>query len=215
MSLNSIIRIFLPKDKVFYDYFEKISTELCLLIGLLKQLAHTTDKAEQKRLFLEIEKGESRNDDLTHRIFVELGKNFITPFDREDIHYLATSLDDIADFIYASAKKITRYNIDHIDDHMKEFIQLSENAILELQQAILSLRGLKSIEKTKSKLVNINKIENQADEVLDKAILELFGGSFSPIDIIKLKEIYQDLEIISDKCEEASFVIESILIKYS
>ena len=106
MSLNTILKIFLPKDRIFYQLFENVSEELVKMGAKLKEVVSEPDFEQRARLIKEIEDMEHVNDDLTHKIFTELGKNFITPFDREDIHYLATSLDDIADYIYGSAKKI-------------------------------------------------------------------------------------------------------------
>ena len=105
MAFNSILKIFLPKDKVFFQLFENVSETVIQMAAKLNEVVHEKDFEKRTALIKEIEDFEHVNDDYTHRIFTELGRNFITPFDREDIHYLATSLDDICDYIYASAKK--------------------------------------------------------------------------------------------------------------
>ncbi len=216
MSINNIIRIFLPKDRIFYDIFENIVANLKDMGATLKKAMNESDPVKRLNLLKSLEDGEHRNDEYTHQIFVELGKNFITPFDREDIHYLATSLDDIADYIYASSKKILNYNILEDDIYMKDLAEISHKSIKILSDAVTKLRSMKNVSQIKQDCVLINSLENNADDVLDNAIINLFSDtSMTAIDIIKLKDIYEDLEVISDKCEDASNVIESIIIKYA
>ena len=215
MAFNNIIRIFLPKDKIFYEVFENIAANLNDMVAELKAALNEPDKEKMFIMLAKLEDGEHKNDEYTHQIFVELSKNFITPFDREDIHYLATSLDDIADYMYACAKKILTYNVEEVDSYMKELVIISEKSIMALSDALSKLRSMKNVSQIRQECVLINSLENEADEVLDKAILNLFAKNTDAVQIIKLKDIYQDLEIISDKCEDASNVIESIIIKYA
>lgn len=215
MNINNIIRIFLPKDKVFYDIFENIAGNLKDMGSTLRKAMNETDTAKRISLLKTLEDGEHRNDEYTHQIFIELSKNFITPFDREDIHYLATSLDDIADYMYASSKKILNYNVTETDEFMKELAETNHKSIKALSDAILKLRSMKNVSQIKQDCVLINSLENTADDILDRAIIQLFSSDKSPVDIIKLKDVYEDMEMISDKCEDASNVIESIIIKYA
>lgn len=106
MNFNSIIQLFTPKDKVFYSLFEQVAVNVADMGKLMKEVVAEPDFEKRGKVIKQVEDLEHKNDELTHQIFTELGKNFITPFDREDIHYLATALDDICDYIYASAKKI-------------------------------------------------------------------------------------------------------------
>ena len=105
MGLNSIMKIFMPKDRIFYSLFEDVAETVSKMGKTLKQIVTQPDFDKRAVLISQIEDLEHVNDDLTHKIFTELGRNFITPFDREDIHYLASALDDICDYIFASAKK--------------------------------------------------------------------------------------------------------------
>ena len=108
---SGLLKFFLPKDRIFYTLFESASANLETLAKKLVQLVNEADYNKRAQLVKEMEDLEHQNDLLTHNIFLELGKNFITPFDREDIHSLASALDDIADYMYAAAKKINFYNI--------------------------------------------------------------------------------------------------------
>jgi uncharacterized protein Yka (UPF0111/DUF47 family) len=155
------------------------------------------------------------NDDYTHRIFTELGKNFITPFDREDIHYLATSLDDIADYIYSSAKKINFYRVNPNDTGMQKMAELIASGCKQVHKAVTELRNMKNMRQITDALVAINSIENQADDVFDMSIERLFATEPDAKEVIKKREIYQVMEIVTDKCEDAANVIESIIVKYA
>lgn len=215
MSINNIIRIFLPKDKIFYDIFENIASTLKDMSKTLVDAIYAEDPQQMAKLLESIADGEHKNDEYTHQIFVELGKNFVTPFDREDIHFLATSLDDIADYMYASSKKILNYNVEETDEYMKELATINHKSITTLAGAVKKLRNMKNISKIKQDCVVVNSLENDADDVLDRAIINLFKNNPNAIDVIRLKSIYEDMEMITDKCEDASNVIESIIIKYS
>jgi len=215
MGLNSIIKAFLPKDKVFYSIFEQVGANLTEMGGAFRTAIEEQDPGKRVQLLRALEDLEHKNDELTHKIFVELGQNFITPFDREDIHYLATSLDDVADFIYASSKKMVNYNVKEIDTYMKEMVVLIQNGIGALAKALHELRNMKNLRAITEACVLINSIENQADDLLDEAIIKLFANNTDAIELVKLKDIYQDMEIITDKCEDAANVIESIIIKYA
>ncbi len=117
----SILKFFLPKDKVFFSLFEQASGNLESLAGKLVELVNESDYNKRAALVKTMKDLENENDKLTHTIFVELGKNFITPFDREDIHSLATALDDIADYIYATAKKINFYKKKNTNQNFLKF----------------------------------------------------------------------------------------------
>ncbi len=215
MGFNSIIKAFLPQDKVFYNLYEQVGGNLKKMADDFHAAVNEPDPTKRIALFRLLEEGEHKNDDLTHKIFVELSQNFITPFDREDIHYLATSLDDVADFIYASSKKIINYQVMEMDEYMRDMVVVIRNAINALDKALHELRNMKNLRAITESCVMINSLENQADDLLDNAIIGLFANQTDAIEIVKLKDIYQDMEVITDKCEDAANVIETIIIKYA
>lgn len=215
MGFNAILKIFLPKDRIFYSLFEEVAINLETMGKDFLEALNETDLEKRKAIFKKLEDAEHKNDAITHRIFVELGQNFITPFDREDIHQLAMALDDVADYMYASSNKIINYSIHSIDEYMKEMAVIAHKATVALGVAVRELRNMKKLAHINEACVTINSLENEADELLDQALLHLFSGAYEPVDIIKLKDTYQDMEVISDKCEDAANVIESIIIKYS
>jgi predicted phosphate transport protein (TIGR00153 family) len=215
MAANSFLKIFLPKDRVFYSLFEQVSDRVLEMATLLKTLVDEPDFAKRAGIISKIEDLEHENDELTHKIFTELGRNFITPFDREDIHYLASSLDDIADYIFASAKKINFYRVDPIDHGLHRFAELIYLSSEQVRNAVMELRNMKNLRLMTEALVKINSIENQADDLFDHSIERLFAEEPDAKEVMKLREIYQVMEIATDKCEDAGNVIESIIIKYA
>ena len=120
MAFNSIMKIFQPKDRVFYSLFEEVVNTVSEMSDMLKRLIFETERDKRFAILSEIENLEHKNDDTTHRIYTELGRTFITPFDREDIHFLATALDDVADYIYASGKRMAFYNISNDDEGQQD-----------------------------------------------------------------------------------------------
>jgi len=215
MGINSIGKIFMPKNKIFYELFEDVAITVSQMGVVLKQLVNEPDPDKRSALNKQIEDLEHKNDDHTHRIFTELGRNFITPFDREDIHYLASALDDICDYIYSSAKKINFYKVNPNDSGIQKMADLIEVGASEIKTAVNGLRDMKNLRQMTEALVKINSIENQADDVFDMSIEMLFDKEVDAKDLIKKREIYQAMEIVTDKCEDAANVIESIIVKYA
>ncbi len=213
---SGILKFFLPKDKVFYTLFETASANLEKIAKKLVLVVHESDFNKRAVLIKEMEDLEHQNDEITHQIFVELGKNFITPFDREDIHSLATALDDIADYIYYAGKKINFYNIDPTrDSGVQKTADMIELAVLAVNQAVVELRNLKNTQKIVECVIKINSIENSADDIFDLNIEKLFASDVDAKELIKMRELYQVLETVTDKCEDAGNVIESIVVKYA
>ncbi|AWO01908.1 DUF47 domain-containing protein [Chitinophaga alhagiae] len=214
-GFNSIVKLFMPKDRVFYSLFEDVAANLMEMGKVLTELVETADPQTRKDKVHLIERLEHKNDDYTHRIFVELGQNFITPFDREDIHYLAATLDDVADYIHGSAKRIDLYKVTVITDSVRKLADLIYQGTVELARAIPELRNMNNMRVITDACVKINSLENHADDIYDRAIADLFELESNAVELIKMREIYQALEIATDKCEDSANVIETIIIKYA
>jgi uncharacterized protein len=215
MGINSIGKLFMPKNKIFYGLFEDVADRVEQMSKLLIAMVNEPDYDKRSSFIAQIEDLEHKNDDSTHQIFTELGRNFITPFDREDIHYLASSLDDIADYIFACSKKINFYKVNPNDTGIKKLADLISFGATEIRIAVHGLRDMKNLRQMTEALIKVNSIENQADDVFDMSIDMLFQHENDAKEVIKKREIYQVMEIATDKCEDAANVIESIIIKYS
>jgi hypothetical protein len=215
MGLNNLLAVFLPKDKVFYTLFEKVAITVVEMGDLLSQVVNEPDYNQRSSLIAKLEQLEHRNDEYTHQIFQELGKNFITPFDREDIHYLAIALDDICDYIYASGKKINFYKVNPDDSGMRKMAEIIRLGCAEVKTAVFELRNMKNLKIMSEAIIKVNSLENQADDVFDMCIERLFDMETDVKELIKKREIYQVLEIVTDKFEDATNVIDSIVVKYA
>ena len=214
--MSGIFSYFLPKDKVFYSLFEEASDNLQDIAKKLVQVVNEPEFNKRGVLIKEMEEIEHKNDEITHKIFIELGRNFITPFDREDIHALASALDDIADYIYAAAKKINFYKIDPISDQgIQKTAEAIKEAVAAVKDAVMELRNLTNTQKIIECVIKINSIENSADDIFDMSIERLFESDVDAKELIKRREIYQVMETATDKCEDAGNVIESIVVKYA
>ncbi len=215
MGLNSFLKNFLPKDRIFYQLFEQVSGNLVIMGEKLKEVVNEPDFETRGKFIKEIEDMEHACDDLTHEIFTQLGKNFITPFDREDIHYLASALDDIADYIQATAKKINFYKVNPNESGIQKMADVIAKGCVAVNKAVVELRDMKNMRQITDALVEINSIENQGDDLFDLAIERLFETESDAKELIKKREIYQVMELVTDKCEDAANVIESIIVKYA
>ncbi|OYU96023.1 MAG: phosphate transport regulator [Bacteroidetes bacterium B1(2017)] len=215
MIFNTIIQFFTPKDKVFYSLFEQVANNVAEMGKLMKEVVAEPDFDKRGAVIKRVEDLEHKNDDLTHEIFTQLGKNFITPFDREDIHYLATSLDDICDYIYASAKKINFYKVNPSDSGIQKMAEIIALGAESIKTAVFELRNMKNMRNITDAIIKVNSYENQADDLFDMCIERLFDTEEDVKMLIKKREIYQVMEIVTDKFEDAANVMESIVVKYA
>lgn len=215
MKLDNLISFFIPKDKKFFTLFAESSENLVAISKKFNELLNTTAPDKRVELIKVISDLEHVGDTITHNIFTELSTNFITPFDREDIHYLATSLDDIVDYIHGSAKRMQLYKIDEYTLEMIQLADVIEKSAIEVHAAVSGLKGMKDIVRVNEAVVRINSLENQADDIFDGAIASLFIHEKDAVKIIKVKEILSNMETATDKCEDVANVIETILVKNS
>lgn len=207
------LKYLIPKDRKFFPLFEKATSNLEKGGKLIHHLMTMSVPETRKLIIAEIEQAEHDGDDIAHEIFQELGKNFITPFDREDIHRLVTSIDDVLDYINGSAKRIDIYNIKEFPSEMVKLSELIKQQTEELRRAVHELRNMRNLRNITDSLVRVNSIENHADDIFDHAVARLFETETNALEVIKIKEILSGLETATDKCEDAANVIDSIIVK--
>ena len=212
MNLN-IFQFFQPKDKIFYLLFQQAAANAVATSKVLVELVNTSNPEKRKELSREIERLEHVGDAITHETYNQLSLNFITPFDRDDIHHFVSAIDDIVDYIYAASKRIDLYKIKEMTPAIIKLSELILTGSEELEIAVFELRNLKNIIKIKEATVRINSIENHADDIFNIAIAALFEEEKNAVEVIKMKEVLSMLETATDKCEDAAHVINSILIK--
>ncbi|MDO9263900.1 MAG: DUF47 family protein, partial [Desulfosalsimonadaceae bacterium] len=213
MSIDKLFKIFTPKDSTFYPLFEQDVANLVKIAELLCRLMNSQDSSQWVPIIKQIKELERSGDHITNRIYDHLDKSFITPFDREDIQSLATSIDDVADNINRACNRIMLYKPKMF---MAEFAQLAD---LILKGAQLIDSGIKDIKKSDSNpkltdiCIQISEIENKADDIYHSAISRLFEEEADPIELIKIKDILKSLERATDDAKTVSNVFKTIVIK--
>ncbi len=202
---------FLPKEEKFFDMFEQSTLNVLkggrLFLELIKDSSNLEEKVRA------IKDVEHEGDRITHETVERLNRTFVTPIDREDIHSLINRIDDVIDLIETSAEKILLYKITEFDQETLSLTELLVKSIEELVDATLHLKNLKKPKKIISHCIEINRLENKADEVYRKALSSLFNNVTDPIKIIKWKDIYGDLEMAIDKCEDVANILEGVVLK--
>lgn len=198
----------IPRETKFFRMFAEVSQNLTEAARLLYELlSNQQGGAERIRQLQELE---HRGDDMTHNIIRMLNQTFITPFDREDIHRLTSSLDDVLDFVNAAAVRMTLYRI---TSPPPAAVELAKLIIRQAEELSVGVSLLETNQKVLDHCVEVNRLENEADRVSRRAIAELFEHEKDPIQLIKIKELYEVLETATDKAEDAANVLEAVALK--
>ena len=209
MGLRELL---IPQDKVFFDLFEQqaatVKEAAYQLVGLTENFTNVRDKRHA------IEQLEHKGDKITHDIYQQLNRTFITPLDPEEISRLASNLDEVLDYIDGSAEKMFYYGIENTDSHMIELAKLIHMSTVEIEGAVKGIRSIKDPRYVEERCIEVNRLENLADDVLAHAVTELFKTT-DAITIIKLKDIYEHLETATDNCEDVANVLSDIAIRHS
>lgn len=214
MRLDALLRTFLPKEDKFFHGLERDAGNLLLAARVFRELmSPAMPPAGRAEKIREVEELEHRGDEITHQIYSDLSSTFITPFDREDIHQLASKLDDILDYFRGAATRIALYRVEQITPEMERLAVMLEESVAHLHRAIPLLRDLRQADAIRESLVRIHSTENEADDLFERAIAALFDECTDPVLLIKTKEILVSLETATDRCEDAANVIESIIVK--
>jgi uncharacterized protein len=198
----------IPKDTSFFEMFAAMSNNLIDAARALVELFADYQNVEAK--IEDIRRIEHRGDEMTHSIMRKLNQTFITPFDREDIHTLASSLDDVVDFINAACARIVMYRITDPPAEAGELARLILAQCEELEKAVAHLQKNDGV---LEHCVEINRLENEADQVSRVGIARLFDHETNPITLIKIKELLEFLETATDKAEDVADVLETVVLK--
>jgi uncharacterized protein len=200
----------IPRGSDFYELFERAAGGVADAASLLSKLL--TDFEDPETAHAELRELEHEGDETTHQILRELNTSFVTPFDREDIHQLASGLDDILDGIEAVADMFVLHHIKQPLPEMRQQGDVLARSAEELRQAMGHLRNLRGLEEH---WVEINRLENEGDRVYRKTVAALFSGDYKAMDVLKWKDIVDQLEGAIDGCEDVANILESIVLKHA
>lgn len=209
MGLREVL---IPQDQVFFDLYEEMAE---ILVKAADMLVHFTNSgASPVEYCPKMKDLEHEGDTVTHRIYDHLNRTFITPLEPEEISRLGSVLDDVLDCVEGSVQMMRVYGVEEADDVMRQLAMLIQLSVVELQGAIKSLRKLGNGKEIDARVIEVNRIENLADEVLGHALSDLFKTN-DAVRIIKFKDVYEELERATDACETVANIISDIVIRHT
>ena len=200
-----------PKNERFFDLFEESARNFVTAAGLLNELMDKCEDVEE--MVRQITELEHHGDTITHLIMAELHGTFVTPIDREDIAQLAQRMDDVMDSIDAAAMRMMLYDITKPTERAKELADIVVRVTSETSKAIPRLRRSSELSHMREHCIEINRLENEADDVRRSALAELFRDRVELAEVIKWREIYEHMENAVDRCEDIADILEGVMIK--
>jgi predicted phosphate transport protein (TIGR00153 family) len=200
----------LPREDEYFALFSQITAKIQEAATILVEMVNDKE-LDFVSYTRQIKDVEHQCDELTHKITTKLNRSFITPFDREDIYTLAVALDDVCDYIDAAARAIRMYNIGEFNEFIQQLAGLIRSLAVSMNSAVILLKQPNGMN---AHIVEIHRLENEADDAYFRAIGDLFKNATDPIEVIKMKELYEILENATDRCESVANIIESIVLKH-
>jgi predicted phosphate transport protein (TIGR00153 family) len=201
---------FVPHKEKFFDLFKESAQNCLAAARLLKEMLDRYENPQES--WKKLKDLEHEGDRITHRTIRSLNQTFLTPIDAEDIHALTTALDNVMDAIEAAASRMILFRIDKPTSEAKELCEIIENSTEQLVKAVSHMPRMDDIDEY---CIEINRLENTADDIYRKAIGQLFENGTSPMDVIKWLDIYEILESATDRCEDVADTLETIGLKNS
>jgi len=212
MILDKFIRLLLPRNDRFLPLLEDATHNLRAGAGVLRKFSLAQSEGEIFKIVKELKDVEHRGDEITRTILEDLNKTFVTPLDREDIHALTTSLDDVLDYIYACGERIQLFKLKTLSEDMKRLISIIVECTEELSKTVPLLKNLDDPERIREGCIRLSKLETEGDEAFRHAMSVLFEKVEDPVEIIKEKDILEAMENATDKCRDAADVLWSVVI---
>jgi len=210
-----LFKLFKSNNKAFYDLFEQSSIQLKVISNLLNLLVNENDFNQRLKIGQDLVLAGKQSELIAHHIFVQLSKNYVTPFDREDIYGLAKSIENIGDYMVVTGKKINLYKLASKDVSLEIMVQSVVLAVEAVSNGILELQNFKKGKLIIESIIKINEISEVSINNFYQCLDSLFEEEENIKEIIKRREIYQILETITEKCKQSGVFLESIVIKYA
>jgi len=204
---------FLPRETSFFDFFEQHAA--LTIEGTKEFLSLVTTGANIATKCRRISDIEHETDTITHRCVEALHKTFITPIDRDSIHRLITKMDDVMDFVEAAAERLELYELVMMTNDVRDLADVLHRSSMQVEVAVRGLRSLRDPQATLKLCIDINRLENEADAILRRSVARLFKEEKDPIVVIKWKEVYENLESATDRCEDVANIIEGVILEHA
>jgi predicted phosphate transport protein (TIGR00153 family) len=201
----------LPREEQYFSLFAQMTSYINdAATALVEMLAHSNGDFQEYGQRIKII--EHACDDLTHNIATRLNQSFITPFDREDIYMMSKALDDVVDLINGAARAIVMYDIHETTEPAKQLAGVIQRMALQLHEVVTILQKPKGVTE---RLIELHRLENEGDDIYQRAVGGLFHNNLDPLTVIKWKDVYERLEAGIDRCENVANIIEGVIIKHS
>jgi hypothetical protein len=208
-----VLRRLLPREEDFFSLFER---HAALTVEGAQEFARLVAGDRNVRaLAARIKEIEHETDVITHTCVERLHTTFITPFDRDDIHRLITRMDDIIDYVESASERLALYELVEMTPEVRELADVLVRATRELVKAVSGLRDLKRPRAVLDACIEVNRLENEADQILRSAVAKLFRNAGDPLLVMKWKEIYEALEDATDRCEDVANIIEGVVLEHA
>jgi uncharacterized protein len=215
MGISKFLKLFVPQEKAFFPLFEQGSDNLVKIAAMLKSLIQADTDQKRHEFAAGIKELELAGDKVTYQVYETLNSTFITPFDREEIHDLASAIDDFADQINSTSQKIDLYKLRNFTPDFEKMADVLIEAAAHVNTAVKELKNLKNISNFTNACLQINICENKADDLYHKAISDFFDNESDTKELIKKKEVLESLEKSADKADNIAKVLKTIQVKNS
>ncbi len=212
-KVDALVRWLMPKEERFHELFDRDTANLLAAARLFVEFV-AVDLAGRRQRMPALRKLEHDGDDITRQIFDALNSSFITPFDREDIRSLATDLDDVLDYVEGVAQQLINFDLDQSPAELRQFAEILVAMIAEIEGVTERIWNLAKQREIQQSIVRISDLENQADDLYNKVIADLFrANGRDPLEIMKWKEIYDGLENACDQCKDYTHIVGNVIVK--
>jgi predicted phosphate transport protein (TIGR00153 family) len=213
MLLDRLVRFFLPRQGQFFNLLEGIAGKIEASATVFTELMNANSRAQIEAVAARLKPIETEADELSHRLYGELDRTFVTPIDREDIARLTKVLDNVVDGMEHTAAFAALFRFDRLTDPMRELVRITVAAAGEIARAARQLRKFADPDSVKGPTLAIHTLENEADTVYRRAIESLFANGTSPVELVRQKDMLFSMEAGVDQCEDAMDVIRSVVVK--
>ncbi|WMW77020.1 DUF47 family protein [Flavobacterium sp. 20NA77.7] len=214
MALKNILNFFSPKDKTFFPLFEQATNKLTKLSETLHEAVNAS-KGDRDAYYKKVDELAESIENISHKMNIELSKNFITPFDREDIHALMSTIDDVSSNLQEASNRIRMYQVEKITKSIRKITEINLEACHHISKSVKDLKDMKNFKAVFDSVKKINKLDRKSDSVFEKAVADIFENETDVKNIIKYKEVLASLDKATDKCKSVARVLEAVAVKHS
>lgn len=214
MGFKNILNFFSPKDKTFFPLFEEATNKLTKMSDALHEGVNAS-KGDRESYFKKIDELFDSIEKISHKMNIELSKNFITPFDREDIHALMSTIEDVASNLQEASNRIRMYQVEKITKSIRKITEINLEACNHIAKSVMELKEMKNFKNIFDSVKKINKLDRKSDSVFERAVADIFENETDAKNVIKYKEVLASLDKASDKCKAVARVLEAVAVKHS